>query len=177
MILFVEMIGELARIEPDARIASILNKNEHRTAHGKSWTAKRVCSVRSHHAISVYRQGEQQDRGEISVRETADALGVTPTTIFRLIQLKQLPATQICGNAPWILLKKDVELYRETRNRSTPHQLLIQHNCSLRFNDIRRSASCRILEKQLCLPALLVDLRDGQERQRGVAGQKHQPPS
>jgi len=116
----VEMIGKLARIEPDARIASILNKNEHRTARGKSWTAKIVCSVRNHHAIPVYRPGERQDRDEISVREAADALGVTPTTIFRLIQLKQLPATQVCGNAPWILLKNDVERQREARNRATP---------------------------------------------------------
>jgi DNA invertase Pin-like site-specific DNA recombinase len=116
----VEMIGKLARVEPDARIASILNKNEHRTAHGKSWTAKIVCALRNRHAIPAYRQGERQDRDEISVRETADALGVTPTTIFRLIQLKQLPATQICGNAPWILLRNDVERYREARNRATP---------------------------------------------------------
>jgi excisionase family DNA binding protein len=116
----VEMIGKLARIEPDARIASILNKNEHRTAHGQSWTAKNVCAVRNHHAIPVYKQGERQGRGEISVREAADALGVTPTTIFRLIQLKQLPATQICGNAPWILLKKDVDRYREARTQATP---------------------------------------------------------
>jgi excisionase family DNA binding protein len=116
----VEMIGKLARIEPDARIASILNKNEHRTAHEQSWTAKNVCAVRNHHAIPVYKQGERQGRGEISVREAADALGVTPTTIFRLIQLKQLPATQICGNAPWILLKKDVDRYREARTQATP---------------------------------------------------------
>lgn len=116
----VEMIRKLARIEPDPRIASILNKNEHRTAHGKSWTAKIVCALRNRHAIPVYRQGERQDRDEISVREAADVLGVTPTTIFRLIQLKQLPAEQICGNAPWILLKNDVERYREARNRATP---------------------------------------------------------
>ena len=116
----VEPIGKLAHIEPDARIASILNKNEHRTAHGQSWTAKNVCAVRNHHAIPVYRDGERKNRGEVSVREAADALGVTPTTIFRLIQLKQLPATQICGNAPWILLKKDVERYAEERRRATP---------------------------------------------------------
>ncbi len=116
----VELIGKLAHIEPDARIASILNKNEHRTAHGQSWIAKNVCAVRNHHAIPVYREGERQGRGEISVREAADVLGVTPTTIFRLIQLKQLAATQICGNAPWILLKKAVEQYAEERRRATP---------------------------------------------------------
>ena len=44
----------------------------------------RVCSVRNHHGIPVYNEGERQwTRGEISVREAADALGVTPTTIFR----------------------------------------------------------------------------------------------
>jgi DNA invertase Pin-like site-specific DNA recombinase len=116
----VELIGKLARIEPDARIASILNKNEHRTAHGQSWTAKNVCAVRNNHAIPVYREGERQGRDEISVREAADALGVTPTTIFRLIQLKQLPATQICGNAPWILLKTNVERYGKARTQATP---------------------------------------------------------
>ena len=116
----VGMIGKLARIEPDARIASILNKNELRTAHGKSWTAKIVCAVRNRNEIPVYREGERKDRSEISVREAADALGVTPTTIFRLIQLKQLPATQICGNAPWILRKTDVERYGEARTQATP---------------------------------------------------------
>jgi DNA invertase Pin-like site-specific DNA recombinase len=69
-----EIIGKLARIEPDARIASILNKNEHHTAHGKSWTAKNVCAVRNHHAIPVYRQGERKERDEISVGEAADAI-------------------------------------------------------------------------------------------------------
>ena len=37
----VEIVRMLARIEPDARIASILNRNQRRTAHGQNWTAKR----------------------------------------------------------------------------------------------------------------------------------------
>jgi excisionase family DNA binding protein len=117
----VQIVRKLARIESDARIASILNKNERRTAHGQNWTAMRVCSVRNHHAIPVYREGERQTRGEMSVSEVADVLGVTPTTIFRLIQSKHLPATQACVNAPWILTKSDVEQYMAERDRtSTP---------------------------------------------------------
>ncbi|MHB1743348.1 MAG: recombinase family protein [Acidobacteriaceae bacterium] len=117
----VEIVRKLARIESDARIASILNKNERRTAHGQNWTAMRVCSVRNHHAIPVYREGERQTRGEMSVSEVADVLGVTPTTIFRLIQSKHLPATQACVNAPWILTQSDVEQYMAERDRtSTP---------------------------------------------------------
>jgi DNA invertase Pin-like site-specific DNA recombinase len=115
----VEIVRMLARIEPDARIASILNRNQRRTAHGQSWTAKRICSLRNNHAIPVYREGERQARGEMSVSEGAAALGVTPTTVLRLIRLKQLPATQACVSAPWILRGADVERCVAGRNHPT----------------------------------------------------------
>jgi len=111
----------LARIEPDARIASILNRNQRRTAHGQSWTARRICSLRNHHAIPVYCEGERQARGAMSVSEVAAAIGVTPTTVFRLIRLKQLPASQACVSAPWILRRVDVERCVAGRNHpATP---------------------------------------------------------
>ena len=117
----VEIVRTLARIEPDARIASILNRNQRRTAHGQEWTAKRVCSLRNNHAIPVYREGERQARGEMSVSECAAALSVTPTTVLRLIRLKQLPASQACVSAPWILRKADVErCVAERKHPATP---------------------------------------------------------
>jgi DNA invertase Pin-like site-specific DNA recombinase len=115
----VEIVRMLARIEPDARIASILNRNRRRTAHGQNWTGKRICSLRNNHAIPVYREGERQARGEMSVSEGAAALGVTPTTVLRLIRLKQLPATQACVSAPWILRSTDVERCVAERNHPT----------------------------------------------------------
>lgn len=117
----VEIVRALARIEPDARIAAILNRNERRTPHGQPWTAKRVCSLRNHHAIAVYREGERQARGEQSVSEVAAILGVAPTTVLRLIRLKQLPATQACASAPWIVRASDVEEFVAARHhRATP---------------------------------------------------------
>jgi DNA invertase Pin-like site-specific DNA recombinase len=117
----VDIVRILARIEPDARIASILNRNQRRTAHGQTWTAKRICSLRNNHAISVYSEGERQAREEMSVSEVAAALGVTPTTILRLIRMKQLPASQACVSAPWILHRADVERYVAGRNHpATP---------------------------------------------------------
>jgi len=106
----VEIVRLLARIEPDARIASILNRNQRSTAHGQSWTAKRICSLRNNHRIAVYREGERQSRDEVSVSEAAVVLGVTQTTILRMIRLKQLPAIQACQGAPWVLRKADVDL-------------------------------------------------------------------
>ena len=117
----VEIVRALARIEPDARIASILNRNQRRTAHGEIWTAPRVCSLRNYHAIPVYCEGERQARNEMSVSEACDILGVTPTTVLRLIRLKQLPATQACVGAPWIMRRADVEQCRAERSRpATP---------------------------------------------------------
>ncbi len=117
----VEIVRALARIEPDARIASILNRNQRRTAHGEIWTARRVCSLRNHHAIAVYREGERHARAEISVRDVAVRLGVTPTTVVRLIRLKHLSVTQACASAPWILHGADVEQFVATRSdRATP---------------------------------------------------------
>ena len=129
----VEVVRKLARIETDARIASILNRNQRRTAHGHVWTPKLVCSLRNNNGIAVYREGERADRGEVSVMEAAIALGVTPTTVLRLIRLKQLPARQACVNAPWILSEKDVKRCSAQRNSATtpptvdPAQLLLEN--------------------------------------------------
>jgi DNA invertase Pin-like site-specific DNA recombinase len=119
----VEAVCALARIEPDARIASILNKNGRRSAHGQAWTARLVCSLRRNHSIPAYEEGERQARGEISLNEAARALNVTPAIILRMIRLKQLPATQACANAPWILHKADVERQAADRGRQADPQL------------------------------------------------------
>ena len=116
----VELVRMLARIEPDARIASILNRNQRRTAHQQTWTAKLVCSLRNNHAIPVYREGERQARGEMSVSEAAVVLGVTPTTVLRLIRVKQLPAKQACVGAPWILQREEVARCLAGRNQPSP---------------------------------------------------------
>ncbi len=112
----VEIIRALARMEPDERIASILNRNQRRTAHGEVWTAKRVCGVRNHHGIPVYREGERQARREMFVGEACKILGVTQTTVLRLIRSKQLPATQACAGAPWVMRRADVERCLAERN-------------------------------------------------------------
>jgi excisionase family DNA binding protein len=117
----VDIVGALARIEPDVRIAAILNRNQRRTAHGQVWTAARICSLRDYHEIPVYCEGEREARTEMFVGEASDLLGVTSTTVLRLIQLKKLPATQACVGAPWIMRRADVERCKAERDaRATP---------------------------------------------------------
>jgi len=117
----IDLIRSLARIQPDSMIASILNRMGRRTAHGQSWNSKRVCSTRHHHAIEVYREGEREARGELTVSEVALLLRVTDTTVLRLIHQKRLPATQVCANSPWVLLKDDVAKFLAAfRNAEAP---------------------------------------------------------
>jgi hypothetical protein len=113
-----EIIRVLARIEPDERIASILNRNQRRTAHGEVWTAKRVYYLRNRNRIPVYCERKRQARSEMFVEKVGKVLGVTQTTVLRLIRLKQLPATQACAGAPWVMGRADVERCMAERNRT-----------------------------------------------------------
>ena len=116
----VELITALARLQPDERIAAIINRLGHRTAHGYTWTATRVCSLRNNHGIASYREGERQERGELTVDEVAAALQVTPTTVLRLIRRKDLPAKQACRNAPWTIRQVDLDEFLATRAEQGP---------------------------------------------------------
>ena len=105
----VELIRSLATIQPDPMIASVLNRLGRRTAHGRTWNARRVCSIRHHHGIPVFREGERQARGELTVKEVAAILDISSTKVLRMIRRGQLPAKQVCANAPWILNRKDID--------------------------------------------------------------------
>jgi len=116
----IELIGSLARLQSDERIAATINRLGHRTAHGQTWTGARVCAIRSGHAIAVYSEGERQARGELTVDEAAAVLKVTSTTVLRLIRQRDLVAKQACRNAPWVIRKVDLDHYLAARTGNNP---------------------------------------------------------
>jgi excisionase family DNA binding protein len=116
----IALITALARQQSDERIAATINRLGHRTAHGKTWTAARVCSIRQGHGVAAYREGERQARGELTVDEAAAMLRVTATTVLRLIRDKRLAARQACRHAPWAICRGDLEDYLAARSRQTP---------------------------------------------------------
>lgn len=95
----VELIRGLARLQPDPMIASILNRNGHRTPHENRWTARSICSLRNRHGIRVYVPGEWRGRSELTVEEAATNLRVTETTVLKWIRIGRLPAMQLCRHA------------------------------------------------------------------------------
>lgn len=104
----IDLVRVLARQMPDKAIASVLNRAGKTTGRGNGWTQSRVCSLRTHHGIETYREGERLARGEVTLDEAASTLSLSPSSVRRLITEGQLPAHQLCKGAPWIIRADDL---------------------------------------------------------------------
>jgi excisionase family DNA binding protein len=114
-----QLIRDLARLMPDASIASLLNRLGVRTAKGHTWTQPRVTVFRNDHQIPIYRDGERLERGELVLNEAAIRLGVSKMTVIRLIKDKLLPAKQSCVGSPYVIREVDLDLPAVKLGRQT----------------------------------------------------------
>ncbi len=105
-----EIIAALARIMPDKNIVWCLNRLGKRTATGLTWTPVRVCAFRKDHHISVYKEGEREQRGEMTPEEVSHELGISFSKVRKMIKCGILPATQVCTGAPWLIQKEALTL-------------------------------------------------------------------
>lgn len=111
----IELVRALARHMPDTSIATVLNRAGKSTGRGNGWTRSRVCSLRNQQGTAPYVAGERQERGEATLREAAELLAVSPSTILRMISTGLLPAKQLCKGAPWVLQLADLQREDITR--------------------------------------------------------------
>ena len=102
------LIAQLARQLDDAGIAALLNRLGHRTGKEQTWTEMRVRSFRCSHEIAVFRSGEREERGEVTLEQAADALGTSKMTVLRMIGTGTLNASQACKSAPWAIKRSDL---------------------------------------------------------------------
>jgi DNA invertase Pin-like site-specific DNA recombinase len=105
----VELTRALARLMPDKLIAAALNRAGKTTGRGNGWTQSRVCSLRNRNGIEAYREGERQERGEVTLNEAAEMLSLSSPSVRRLIREGHLSANQFCKGAPWIIRAADLE--------------------------------------------------------------------
>lgn len=104
-----QLITELARLLPDASIAALLNLLGRRTGKGHTWTEGRVRSFRGDRSIGVYRPGEREARGELTLEQAAEELRTSKMTVLRMIGSGTLPARQVCKGAPWVIKRADLD--------------------------------------------------------------------
>jgi excisionase family DNA binding protein len=91
----------------DEHIAASLNRMAIPTGQGKTWTARRVGSLRTVHAIHAYRSAEK-DGQWLTMSEAAAQLGVTNHRIRRLIKDGLLSAEQVVPRAPYQIRAADL---------------------------------------------------------------------
>lgn len=106
----IEIITALARMMPDNHIIGVLNRLGKRTATGLTWTPARVCAFRKGHHIPAYKQGEREERGQMTPEEVSNALGVSLSKVRKMIKCGILPANQVCSGAPWLIQKESLKL-------------------------------------------------------------------
>jgi excisionase family DNA binding protein len=102
------VMGRMAARFSDADIAATLNRMGVRTGQDKTWTARRVGSIRKVHGMHAFRSAEK-DGAWLTMREAAARLGVTSHVIRRLIQDGVLLAEQVVPGAPWQIQAKDLD--------------------------------------------------------------------
>lgn len=117
----VQLVRQLARVQPDQGIVSILNRLGLRTGRGNTWTEGRMRVFRNDHNITVYAEGERQARGEMTLEETATLLNTSKESVRRLIASKILDAKQACSGAPWIIQRTEVEKITPNTGNRGPH--------------------------------------------------------
>ena len=71
-------------------------------------------SYRNSHGIAVYREGEREERGELTLQEAAQRLDVSKMTVLREIRRGVIAASQACKGAPWIIAVHALEQARRT---------------------------------------------------------------
>ena len=91
----------------DEDIAASLNRMGLRTGQGKTWTARRVGSIRKVHGLHAYRSAEK-DGAWLTMTEAATKLGVTNHVVRRLIKERILPTEQVVAGAPYQIRAVDL---------------------------------------------------------------------
>ena len=104
----IEVIRSMAGKYPDEQIAATLNRLGLRTGHGNSWSEMRVYWARYHHHLPAY-DPNLASTTVLTLEKAARRLGVSPTTVRRLIKNKIIPAHQVVPSAPWEVRAETLE--------------------------------------------------------------------
>ena len=103
----VELVRELALVQPDSYIASTLNRLGYHSGNGKTWNETRVKHLRNYNQIPVFVRGG--DRSWVTMEEAADILKTGVTVIRTMIRKQFLPARQIAKHTPWTIRREDLQ--------------------------------------------------------------------
>lgn len=102
----VDLLRRLAKRYDDKMIASILSKQQRRTATGLPFTKSRVADLRTSRGIPPFRPPENvappdDDGVVVSITKAEQLLGINRTTIYRWLRNGFIEGEQLTPNGPW----------------------------------------------------------------------------
>ena len=95
----IAVIRKMAGQFTDEQIAATLNRLRLRTGVDNAWNENRVYSVR--HRLQLPAFDVNVRRNEITLKEAAERLNLSPPSVRKMIDEKILPASQVLECAPW----------------------------------------------------------------------------
>jgi DNA invertase Pin-like site-specific DNA recombinase len=96
----IDVITKMAGKFSDEEIAATLNRLRLRTGADNTWNENRVYSVRHRLQLPIF-DPNQRNPSEVTLKEAAHRLNLSPPSVRRLIKDKLLPAHQVVECAPW----------------------------------------------------------------------------
>jgi DNA invertase Pin-like site-specific DNA recombinase/predicted DNA-binding transcriptional regulator AlpA len=143
-----DLLRRLAVHYPDATIASVLNRQGRRTAHGLSFTASRVQSLRQHHNIAGHQPTNQpQDAPVLTITNAAAELGIAPSTLHRWINDGFIAGEQITPGAPWRIRLTDQ--LRDLFVDNAPNGWVLMEEATKRLGVSRQTVLQRVKRGEL----------------------------
>jgi hypothetical protein len=103
-----EIIRKMALNYGDYQIAAVLNKSGLRTGKEKRWNQTNVATARRNYSIAGQKIAIERPN-VLTLSQAAKYCNVSQHTIQRLVNSGLLPNGQVVPNAPWELMKADID--------------------------------------------------------------------
>jgi hypothetical protein len=105
----VDLIKRLALVCDDQHLARILNRLQHKTATGQTWTEAEVVEYRRANKIPVFSKTQYETRGLINLSQAVEILDISPNSVLQLIKCGLIQATQAIKYAPWEIPRHELD--------------------------------------------------------------------
>jgi hypothetical protein len=102
----IEVVRQMSGKFPEEQIAATLNRLGLRTGAGNTWSTQRVHGLRRCHEMP---NNGQADTDVMTLEEAAHRIGISSTSVRRMIDEKLMPAKQVVPCAPWEIPAKALE--------------------------------------------------------------------
>ena len=129
-----EAVRQMAPRYSDEQIAMTLNRLGLRTGAGNGWSGARVHSFRCYHQLPAY-EAVPSESTTMTLQQAAEQLGVSSTTVRRLIRNQQLAAKQVIAGGPW---EVPVEALRNAHVQRKVEKIKSQVGPPQTQNDLRQ---------------------------------------